>query len=59
MSGFTERALTFITRGYKPKIAVEIVLHELEFECRNSPPASVKARGDAEEFLARIRKGLI
>jgi hypothetical protein len=59
MSGFTERARTLIMRGYKPKIAVEIVLHELEFEHRNNPEALAKARGDAEEFLARIRKGLI
>jgi len=58
-STFTERARMLIMRGYKPKIAVEIVLHELEFEYRNNPEALARARGDAEEFLARIRKGLI
>jgi hypothetical protein len=54
-----DRARMLIMRGYTPKIAVDIVLHELEFEHRENPEALAKARRDAEEFLARIRRGLI
>lgn len=54
-----DRARGLVMRGYKPKVAVELVLHELEFEYRNSPTALEKARVDAEAFLAKIRKGLI
>ena len=54
-----DRARVLITRGYKPKVAVELVLHELEVEYRNGPGVMAKARLDAEEFLLKIRKGLI
>jgi len=56
---FAERARMLIKRGYKPKVAVELVLHEMEFELGNDPRLIGKARADAEEFLARVRKGLI
>lgn len=58
-SSFADRARGLILRGYTPKVAVELVLHELEFEYRNNAAAMARARADAEEFLLKIRKGLI
>jgi hypothetical protein len=56
---FAERARTLIKRGYTPKVAAELVLHEIEFEQGNSSRMIEKARADAEDFLLRVRKGLI
>jgi hypothetical protein len=58
-TAFTERARTLIKLGYTPKVAVELVLHELETEHRNDPRIMDKARADAENFLLRARRGLI
>jgi hypothetical protein len=58
-SGFAERARTLIKRGYKPKVAVELVLHELEIEHGRDRSFMERARADSEDFLDRIRKGLI
>jgi hypothetical protein len=56
---FAERARMFIKRGYPLKVAVELVLHEVEFEHGNDSRMMEKARADAEDFLLRARKGLI
>jgi len=56
---FAERVRGLIARGFKPKVAIELALHEIEFEFRNSPKIVEKARVDAEEFLQKIGKGLI
>jgi hypothetical protein len=56
---FADRARKLIKGGYKPKVAVEIVLHEMEFEQGNNPRMMQKARADAEDFLMRVGKGLI
>ena len=56
---FAERARMLIKRGYKPKVAVEIVLHEMEFEHGKNPRMMEKARADAEDFLLKVGKGLI
>jgi hypothetical protein len=56
---FAERTRMLIKRGYKPKVAVELVLHEMEFEHGNNPRVLEKARADAEDFLLKVRKGLI
>lgn len=58
-TAFAERARTLIKRGYKPKVAVELVLHETEIEHGNNPRIMEKARAEAEDFLMRARKGLI
>lgn len=59
-SGYlAERARILIMRGLLPKAAVEVTLHELEFEFRSDPKAMAEARHDAEEFLQKIRKGEI
>jgi hypothetical protein len=58
-NAFAERARMLIKRGYTPKVAVELVLHETEIEHRNDSRMMEKAHADAEDFLLRIRKGLI
>jgi hypothetical protein len=56
---FAERARALILRGFLPKTAVEVALNELEFEFRNDPKAMAEAQRNAEEFLQKLRKGLI
>jgi hypothetical protein len=56
---FAERARTLIKRGYTPKIAADLVLHEMEFEHSSNSTMMEKARADAEDFLLKVRKGLI
>jgi hypothetical protein len=56
---FAERARALIKRGYTPKIAAGLVLHEMEFEHSSSSTMMEKARADAEDFLLKVRKGLI
>jgi len=58
-TAFAERARMLIKRGYTPKVAVELVLHEMEFEHGNDSRMIERARADAEDFLLRVRKGLI
>jgi hypothetical protein len=48
-----------IKRGYKPKVAVELVLYEMEIEHGRDRTYMEKTRADAEDFLMRVRKGLI
>jgi len=58
-TAFADRARTLIKRGYKPKVAVELVLQETEIEHGNDPRIMEKTRADAEDFLQRVRRGTI
>jgi hypothetical protein len=58
-SGFAERARMLIKRGYKPKVAVELTLDEMEIEHGRDRTFMEKVRADAEDFLWRVGKGLI
>lgn len=58
-TSFADRARMLIKRGYTPKVAVELVLHELEVEQGNNSRIMDKAHSDAEEFLAKLRRGVI
>jgi len=58
-TAFADRARMLIQKGYTPKVAVELVLHEMEFEQGNNSNAMEKVRADAEEFLRKTRRGLI
>lgn len=58
-TAFSDRARMLIKRGYAPKVAVELVLHEMGTEHGNDWKIMEKARADAEDFLLRVRKGLI
>ena len=56
---FAARARKLVTRGFKPKDAVQITLQEIMFENRSDPGAAKKAQADAEDFLRRVKDGLI
>jgi len=58
-TAFADRARILIKRGYKPKVAVELVLHEVKMEHGYDQRIMEKARADAEDFLLKVRKGLI
>ncbi len=58
-TAFADRARELIKRGYTPKVAVELVIHEVAFEHGNDPRILEKARAEAEDFLLRARRGLI
>ena len=58
-NSFADRARLLIKRGYTPKVAVELVLHEVEMEHPRNPRIRERARADAEDFLLRVRRGLI
>jgi hypothetical protein len=56
---FAERARNLVHRGFKPKDAVEITLQEITLEHRNEPQKIQQARQDAEDFLRRVKQGLV
>jgi hypothetical protein len=56
---FAARARKLVTRGFKPKDAAQITLQEITFENRNDPAAARKAQADADDFLRRVKDGLI
>jgi hypothetical protein len=56
---FAARARKLVTRGFKPKDAAQITLQEITFENRNDPKAASRAQADAEDFLRRVKDGLI
>ena len=56
---FAARARKLVTRGFKPKDAAQITLQEITFENRNDAAAARKAQIDAEDFLRRVKDGLI
>ena len=56
---FAEKARNLIMRGFTPKNAVELTLQEIEFEHRGNPTAVEKAHFDAEDFIRRVKEGLI
>ena len=47
------------TRGFKPKDAMEITLQEMMFEHRGDPKFIEKAQKEAEDFMRRVKAGLI
>jgi hypothetical protein len=58
-NSFAQQARNLVMRGFKPKDAVEITLQEMMFEHRENPKLREKARVDAEDFLRRVKEGLI
>jgi hypothetical protein len=56
---FEQRCRVLIKRGFKPKVAVDLFLQELEFEHGRDPKFMEKARAATEVFLLKIGKGLI
>lgn len=56
---FTPRLKKLVGQGFKPKDAVEILLLEVELESRGDQNTLQQARADGEDFLRRVRQGLL
>jgi len=56
---FTDRIRKLVSQGFKPKDAVEILMQEIELEHRDDPKMLEQARREGEDFLRRIRAGLV
>ena len=56
---FTAKIRKLISQGFKPKDAVELMLQEVALEYRNEPATIAEARLEGEDFLRRVRAGLI
>jgi hypothetical protein len=56
---FEARARKLVMQGFKPKDAAEITIKEMMFENRGDPKISEQVRKEAEEFLRRVKAGLI
>lgn len=56
---FTARIRKLVAQGFKPKDAVELFLQEIALEYRNQPKTLAQAKADGEDFLRRVKAGLI
>jgi hypothetical protein len=56
---FTSRIRSMVSQGFKPKDAVELFLQEIALEYRNQPNTLAQAKSEAEDFLRRLKAGLI
>jgi hypothetical protein len=56
---FTGRIRKLVRQGFKPKDAVELFLQEIELEYRNDPKTLARAKAEGEDFLRRMKSGLI
>jgi hypothetical protein len=56
---FTPRLKKLVAQGFKPKDAVEILLQEVELESRGDQRVMQRARDDGDDFLRRVRLGLL
>ena len=56
---FIARARGLIMRGFKPKDAAEIAVREIIFENRDDPGIARKVQIEAQDFLRRVKEGLI
>jgi hypothetical protein len=55
----TPRIRKLVAQGFKPKDAVELFLQEMALEYRNQPKVLAQAKSEAEDFLRRVKAGLI
>lgn len=56
---FTARIRKLVSQGFKPKDAVELFLQEMALEYRNDPKTLARAKAEGEDFLRRVKAGLI
>ncbi len=57
--GFSSKIRKLILQGFKPKDAVELMLQEVALEYRGQPKVLEQAKTEGEDFLRRLRAGLI
>jgi len=55
----TERIRTLVASGYKPKDAIDIVVQEVGLEFRDKPDVIDAAQSEAQDFLRRMRDGIL
>ena len=55
----TERIRKLAGGGFKPKDAVELVLQEVRLEFRDKPDIVQSAETEAQDFLRRMREGIL
>ena len=56
---FTARIKKLISQGFKPKDAVELLLQEVSLEYRNDPKTLARAKAEGEDFLRRMKAGML
>ncbi|HEV2398329.1 MAG TPA: hypothetical protein VGS27_15410 [Candidatus Sulfotelmatobacter sp.] len=57
--GFSRRIRRLISQGFKPKDAVELMLQEVALEFRGDAKVLEQAKTEGEDFLRRMRAGII
>lgn len=57
--GFSRRIRRLISQGFKPKDAVELMLQEVGLEFRGDAKVLERAKAEGEDFLRRMRAGII
>jgi hypothetical protein len=58
-NSFTARIRKLVQQGFKPKDAVELFLQEIALEYRGQPKVLEQAKMEGEDFLRRVKTGLI
>ncbi|MGH9493976.1 MAG: hypothetical protein ACRD3B_03180 [Candidatus Sulfotelmatobacter sp.] len=58
-NSFTARIRKLVAKGFKPKDAADLMLQEVALEYRHEPKAMAQARVEADDFLRRVKAGLI
>jgi len=56
---FTARIRNLVAHGYKPKDAVDLMVQEVAMESPNQPKILAQAKAEGEDFLRRLKAGLI
>jgi len=56
---FTARIRKLVSKGFKPKDAAELMLQEVELEYRHDAKTLAQAKTEADDFLRRVKAGLI
>lgn len=57
--GFASKIRQLISQGFKPKDAVELMLQEVALEYRGQPKILEQAKSEGEDFLRRLKAGVI
>ena len=57
--GFSSKIRKLISQGFKPKDAVELMLQEVGLEYRGDAKILQQAKSEGEDFLRRMRAGVI
>jgi hypothetical protein len=56
---FMTRAHNLVKRGFKPRDAADIVMQEILLEYGEDGPRAARTRLASEEFLRRVKSGII